>query len=110
LIAAKNRIELVEPKEPLPRMTLNLEPPRECPDLNSPEAIRNWRALVAETTYNNIFRRRQIHEKLIASASTPSDLTSWLYKDVLHTDINDPYLGLKETLSQTYPFPNGALR
>ena len=110
LIAARDHVDLVEPNEPPPRMTLNLEPPKECPDLNSPEAIRNWKALVAETQFNNIFRRRQIHEKLGASQSTPPQLTSWLYKEVLHSDINDPYLGLKETLSQTYPFPNGALR
>lgn len=110
LVATQNRVALVQPSERRRRMTLDLEPPKECPDLNSTEAIRDWKALVAETQFNDLFKRRQIHQKLVASKATPPQLTTWLYKEILHTDINDPYLGLKQLLSQTYPFPKGALR
>lgn len=109
LVAFKNHVQLLEPQGTVPRLAINLDPTRECPDLTSPEAIRAWQALTAETMYNDTFRRLQIHKKLVAGGATAEQLTTWLYKEVLHTDLNDPYLGLKETLSQTYPFSNGAL-
>jgi hypothetical protein len=34
----------------------------------------------------------------------PDDITSWLYKEALHVDLDDPYLGLKPMLFATYPF------
>jgi len=42
----------------------------------------------------------------------PADVTKQLYREVLHADIDDPYLGLGETLFKDYPFtevnPEGA--
>ena len=34
----------------------------------------------------------------------PKDLVRWLYKDVLHADLDDPLLGLGEVLNKNYPF------
>jgi hypothetical protein len=31
-------------------------------------------------------------------------LVKWLYKEVLHLDLDDPYLGLQTTLFDGYPF------
>ena len=83
---------------------LDLEPTKECPDLASPEAIRTWKALTRETLYSETFRRNLIHQRLASAELEPAQFTRWLYKDVLHADIDDPYLGLKDTLSATYPF------
>lgn len=50
-------------------------------------------------------RYRQIHTRLAAEPlAKPDDITHWLYKQVLHADIDDPYLGLKPVLFATYPF------
>ena len=34
----------------------------------------------------------------------PAALTKWLYKEVLHADLDDPYLGLGPALFASYPF------
>lgn len=56
--------------------------------------------LETDTRINETLRRHQIHEKL---AQTPpklsQSLTNWLYKEVLHCDLSDPYLGLASTLA-----------
>ena len=40
-----------------------------------------------------------IHEYLAERGdTTPSDMTKWLYRDVLKADLDDPYLGLGELL------------
>jgi hypothetical protein len=55
---------------------------------------------------NATVRRLQIHGKLMSTpiALKPQDMTKWLYSKVLHADLDDPYLGLKDTLFATYPF------
>jgi hypothetical protein len=83
---------------------LDLRPTNECPNLNDRQSVADWRGLTSETLFNDVFRRQQIHRKLISADYTPSQITNWLYKEVMHTDINDPYLGLGKTLSSTYPF------
>jgi len=61
--------------------------------------------LIVDTISNEASRRRAIHSRLASSGPIqPKDLTKWLYKNVLHADLDDPYLGLGPTLFSTYPF------
>lgn len=75
--------------------------------LSSIEDLSNWDALVEDTRLNETYRRQSIHEKLSRLPSCkPKDIMHWLYKEVLHCDIEDPYLGLGKTLFGTNPFLN----
>ncbi|HUG94279.1 MAG TPA: hypothetical protein VML55_25845, partial [Planctomycetaceae bacterium] len=59
--------------------------------------------LADDTRHNESVRRLQIHEHLAArSPATPADMTKWLYREVLNTDLDDPYLGLGKLLFATY--------
>jgi hypothetical protein len=61
--------------------------------------------LAEDTILNESVRRRQIQEKLASiGPTTPQALKHWLYKEVLHADLDDPYLGLGATLFSNYPF------
>jgi hypothetical protein len=67
--------------------------------------------LETDSHFNETVRRQQIHTYLAqAGPVTPPDLTKWLYRDVLHSDLDDPYLGLGETLFSSYPFPEPVTR
>jgi len=67
--------------------------------------LSDWNALTADTRVNETVRRRQIHEMLAHSGRVaPADIKKWLYKEVLHADLDDPYLGLQPLLSSGYPF------
>lgn len=84
------------------------EPPR-SPKAASATKSENPSALleslVNDTKLNETARRGKIHERLADSGPvTPAELTKWLYRDVLDTDLDDPHLGLGETLFATYPF------
>lgn len=58
-----------------------------------------------DVTLNESIRRRQIHLKLATMKDAkPADVTRWLYREVLHADLDDPYLGLGRSLFATYPF------
>jgi hypothetical protein len=73
--------------------------------LNSPEELTNWHLLVEDTRINETIRRRQIHELLAAAGPVrPGAVVKRIYKDVLHTDLDDPYLGLGKVLFAGYPF------
>ncbi len=65
-------------------------------------ALRNlaeWDLLAADTWRNETERRLQIHERLAQSEPVrPEQLKDWLYREVLHVDLNDPYLGLGDAL------------
>ena len=64
-----------------------------------------WKALLEDTQLNESTRRRQIHELLADKGLVkPAAVTKPIYKDVLHADLDDPYLGLGKTLFATYPF------
>jgi hypothetical protein len=55
--------------------------------------------LLADSSTNESARRILVHRKLMdAGLVSPNELTAWLYKDVLHADLSDPYLGTKELL------------
>jgi len=70
----------------------------------SPEDVGQWKVLAQDTEMNETERRRTIHEKLAGGAVRPEQLTRWLYREVLHADLDDPYLGLGKTLFADYPF------
>ena len=55
-----------------------------------------WKAMIQDTRINDSQRRRQICGYLLEKGPTaPADMTKWLYREVLDSDIDDPWLGLK---------------
>jgi hypothetical protein len=70
-----------------------------------PEDVAGWKALAEDTQLNETTRRRQIHELLATRGLVaPAEVLKPIYKDVLHADLDDPYLGLGKTLFENYPF------
>lgn len=68
-------------------------------------ALARWELLAEDAKLNETVRREQIHRKLAeVGAVKPDQIVKWLYKDVLHADLDDPYLGLGEVLFKGYPF------
>lgn len=64
-----------------------------------------WDTLRRDTRHNETVRRPQVHEILSAPGRlTPQGLMHRIYRDVLGTDLADPYLGLLGVLTETYPF------
>lgn len=56
-----------------------------------------WQPLVADTRLNEGQRRLLIHTRLsTADFTRPEQIKVWLYRDVLHADIEDPTMGLGE--------------
>jgi hypothetical protein len=75
------------------------------PGLTTPEDLASWKLLQEDTQGNETVRRKQIHELLAKSGKVqPKAITKTIYKDILHADLDDPYLGLGPTLFGTYPF------
>lgn len=67
--------------------------------------IARWPILAEDTLINETIRREQIHAKLATIGKVvPKDIEKWLYREVLHADLEDPYLGLGKTLFADYPF------
>ncbi len=50
--------------------------------------------LAADTEINRKERKPIVHRILSEKITTPSELTKRLYKEALHCDLDDPYLGL----------------
>lgn len=72
------------------------------------EDLANWKALADDTVINETVRRAQIHEQLVSTGLVqPERIKKWLYKVVLHADLDDPYLGLGKVLFASYPFREG---
>lgn len=104
-LADSSKVVIIEkPVEVVLRGKLNsseIVKSRNSPDLDS----RLQATLAQDTRYNEVHRRRQIHRQLaMANWSTPQSLTKWLYREVLKTDIDDPYLGTRDLLFKDYPF------
>jgi hypothetical protein len=79
--------------------------PKETPTLPAKEDVASWKELAEDTRLNETTRRRQIHELLAdAGMLQPEKVTRPIYKDVLHADLEDPYLGLGKVLFERYPF------
>ncbi len=61
--------------------------------------------LKLDSAVNERIRRKDIHEKLAKLGPVrPDDIKKWLYKEVLHADLDDPLLGLGPVLDGNYPF------
>jgi hypothetical protein len=75
------------------------------PKVASQVDLANWKALAEDTRLNETERRRQIHEMLASAGPVkPAAVTKRLYKEVLHADLDDPYLGLGPALFTNYAF------
>jgi hypothetical protein len=67
--------------------------------------VAQWQELGEDTLINEHSRRLQIHHQLAKIGSPqPAAITKWLYAEVLHADLDDPYLGLGSLLNGSYPF------
>jgi hypothetical protein len=65
--------------------------------LKSSGQLDIWKAMIEDTRINDTVRRKQISEFLAKSGPVfPESMTKWLYRDVLDSDIDDPWLGLKD--------------
>ena len=63
------------------------------------------KALLKDTQINETVCSLKIHKYLAeTNAVTPKQMTKWVYREVLHTDLDDPYLGLGDLLFGKYPF------
>jgi hypothetical protein len=79
--------------------------PSPGPQLESKDDIASWQVLAEDTRINETTRRLQVHTMLTtAGRIQPKMITQKLYKEVLHADLDDPYLGLGPTLFAGYPF------
>ena len=77
----------------------------ETAPLGVPEDLAGWKALTEDTVFNETVRRGQIHALLAGQSLVgPEALTKRLYREVLHADLDDPYLGLRDLLFAEYPF------
>jgi hypothetical protein len=75
------------------------------PAVDDKDDLAAWQALKEDTELNETVRRLQIHEMLAAEPLiAPEKVTKRLYKDVLHSDLDDPYLGLGKLLFEGYVF------
>lgn len=74
------------------------------------EQVALQRALESDSRLNELERRPLIHAYLRDSLMKsnkrikPDDMKRWLYREVLHADLDDPYLGFDRILTKTYPF------
>ena len=62
------------------------------------QLLARWQALADDALINERIRRLQIHERLAQGFVVPEQIKRWLYKEVLHADLDDPYLGLGSVL------------
>jgi hypothetical protein len=73
--------------------------------LEKADEVATWKTLAEDTKLNETVRRKLIHELLAKEGLVkPEKLVKAIYKDVLHADLDDPYLGLGESLFASYPF------
>jgi hypothetical protein len=57
--------------------------------------LAGWQPLAADTLLNETERRLQIHTRFAtADAVRPEQIKRWLYREVLHADLDDPLMGL----------------
>ncbi len=101
LIEARLKFVLIPGKNDLAK-TNDETPPTA---VTSTEDLAGWKALADDTHINESLRRRMIHQHLADQGSAaPDAVTKWLYREVLHADLDDPYLGLGKVLFANYPF------
>jgi hypothetical protein len=69
------------------------------------EDLANWQLLEEDTRLNETQRRRLIHEMLARDGLVrPAQIVKRVYREALHCDLDDPYLGLGTALFANYPF------
>lgn len=89
----------------------NVAGARPVPQPITPEGLATWSLLLEDTQLNETIRRRQVHSQLASQPlARPDALVKWLYKEVMHLDLDDPYLGLQKTLFDGYPFDDRTVR
>ncbi len=105
-MAIERPVEIVlAPPAPRKETAAPAQPKEAGPPLEEREDVAHWKALTEDTRLNESVRRLQIHDILTAAGMVrPEKVTHPIYKDVLHADLDDPYLGLGKTLFATYPF------
>jgi hypothetical protein len=103
--AIERPIEIVLQKGGPPTAPVNAGQQQKTEVRLSDVDVKLWKELAEDTQLNETTRRRQIHELLASSGMVrPDKVTKPIYKDVLHADLDDPYLGLGKALFDTYPF------
>jgi hypothetical protein len=87
----KGRIEL-----PIERVFVAPPAPPGRRPRNAAE-LANWQPLAADTRLNENERRLLIHDHLVNSSFVrPEQIKTWLYREVLHADLEDPTMGIGE--------------
>ncbi len=67
--------------------------------------VKHWKELYLDTIVNEVVLRHEIHRMLSkAVACSPGKITKEIYRSILHTDLDDPYLGLGRDIFGSYPF------
>ncbi len=88
----KGRVELRVERVVAPPQLNQFAP---APRPRTAAELANWQPLIADTRLNESTRRLLIHDRLAAvGAVQPEQIKRWLYRDVLHADLDDPNLGL----------------
>ncbi len=107
VVENKLKLAIGIPAERVPVQAATAKPAAETPKLEAPDDVANWKTLADDTKINETERRQMIHEMLAKSGLVkPDKVSKPIYKDVLHADLDDPYLGLGESLFASYPFRN----
>ena len=85
--------------------------PRVEADAIPPADLSTWTRLQADTQASVNELKRQIHAHLAREGRVPArEIVKWLYREVLHADLDDPYLGLGPLLFNGYPFQDDPAR
>ena len=88
--------------------TANNKPIALPPKLSSRIGKLTPNMLKDDSRYNETVRRIKVHELLAKTGPVkPSAITKKVYKEILNTDLDDPYLGLGKVLFGSYPFEDG---
>jgi hypothetical protein len=88
-----------------PELAKEMTSATEAEQETSTTGVAGWKTLKQDTVLNESVRRRQVHEMLTRLGPVrPGQIAKPVYKDVLHADLDDPYLGLGKSLFAEYPF------
>lgn len=61
--------------------------------------------IIEDTWVNETVRRERIREYTANKGLfPPAEVTDWLYREILNADLQDPWLGLGDSLFANYPF------
>lgn len=73
--------------------------------LNSPLDFEEHGLLALDAQNNEAAARPVVHQYLASrGAVRPQEIQDWLYKELFHIDLTDPFLGIKAELERNYPF------